>query len=114
MQAAFYIAINDVKMYNYWNSPAAQLVKDPMLSTQTLGVGLIPGLGTSTCCGHSQKQTKKQKQKQKIILYNSKYLKYVNYTNNCLVFNYLTHFKTILKGLTILLSQNAIVWQFYF
>ena len=46
----------------------AQWVKDLVLSLQQLGslghccgAGLIPGLGMSTCCRHSQKQNKKNK-----------------------------------------------------
>ena len=36
----------------------AQQVKDPMLSL--CGSGLIPGSGTSTCHGYSQKESKAQ------------------------------------------------------
>ena len=35
----------------------AQMIKDPSLSL--LWCGLIPGLGTSTCCKHGQKKKKK-------------------------------------------------------
>ena len=43
------------------SSLVEQQVKDPAL--QQLWAGLIPGLGTFTCCGHSQRKKKSPKKR---------------------------------------------------
>lgn len=49
----------------------AQQVKDPALlqlwHRSQCGMGSIPGSGTSTCCGHGQKNKNQTKQKQNKI-----------------------------------------------
>ena len=51
-----------------WSSLVTQQVKDPMLSGLWLCCGMcsIPGLGTSACCGCSQKRKKKKKERKNI------------------------------------------------
>ena len=63
-----------------------QWVKDQCCqASSNCGSGLIPGLGTYSCCGHGQKKKKKKKS----IFPCIKYSFTTSFLSDCLVFHYI-------------------------
>ena len=80
----------------------AQQVKDPMLLLRSLlWHGLIPGLGTSTCCERGQKKKKRRKIYLYVYLYVYLYL-----------YLYISRFLAGISGQLLYKSRHSHTWSY--